>query len=155
MSWTPRRRTTHGAVVLALLLGGLITGCGQDPPPGEAVPALAEGLEQVDAAVVARDYATAADEVESLLAEAAQAEEAGDISSEQADRIRAAAEDLLARMPTEPPAEEPSPEPTPTEDGRDGGDQDEQDEKDGGDSNGDKDDQEQKGKKGKGGKGND
>ncbi|MFC5730174.1 MULTISPECIES: hypothetical protein [Nocardioides] len=153
MTWTPRRRTRHGAVVVALLLGGLITGCGQDPPPGEAVPALAEGLEQVDAAVVAEDYAKAADEVESLLAETRQAEEAGDISNEQADRIRAAAAELLARLPTEAPAEEPPSEPTPTEDGRDGGDQDEKD--DGGDSKGDKDDQEQKGDKGKGGKGND
>lgn len=102
------------ALLLALLAGGLAAGgCGQDtPPPGEAVPALADRLERVDAAIEAGSSGRARAAVEELVAETRQAEAAGDLSSQEADRILTAARALLAQLPADPsesPAQEPEP----------------------------------------------
>jgi hypothetical protein len=97
-------------VILATL--GALTGCGQDPPPGESVPALARHLDQVDAAIETGDYQRARLALDELVAETAQAEVGGDISDEQADRIVAAVRALLARLPETQDDEAPSPDET-------------------------------------------
>jgi ribosomal protein L12E/L44/L45/RPP1/RPP2 len=141
----PRRNRTAGsaatgavrtlALLLALLAGAVAGGgCGQDtPPPGEAVPALADRLQRVDAAV------------EALVAETAHAEVAGNLSSQEADRILTAARALLAQLPADP-SESPAQEPAPSTDAPEETEQDVDEDKDD-----DKDEEKQEDGGGKGG----
>lgn len=114
-----RRRTTTrwlaaGALVLAT------AGCGGQGTPAEAEPELAVQLDRIDAAVAARDHEAARAGVEALVEVAKRAEDDGDLTAGQADRIVSAAEGLLAELPApeDAPAEpepEPAPVPPPTE----------------------------------------
>lgn len=99
---TMLRHAAAGAAALALLAG-----CGSETGPQEAVPELGTRLEAVDAAVVEGNWEQARSELEALIARADAAEQAGDISSEEADRIRAAATRLLEQLPEEPATQEP------------------------------------------------
>jgi hypothetical protein len=85
-------------------------GCGETPT--EAAPELARQLAQVDRAVTTGDEARIRDRVESLVSATEAARDSGEIDDEQADRILAAADALLARLPAEKPAPEPPSPPT-------------------------------------------
>jgi hypothetical protein len=88
----------------------LAAGCGETPT--EAAPELARQLAQVDRAVTTGDEARIRDRVESLVSATEAARDSGEIDDEQADRILAAADALLARLPAEKPASEPPSPPT-------------------------------------------
>lgn len=107
---TMLRHAAAGAAALALLAG-----CGGETGPQEAVPELGTHLEAVDTAVVEGSWEQARSELEALIARADAAEEAGDISSEEADRIRAAATRLLEQLPEEPETQEPETQEEPEE----------------------------------------
>jgi serine/threonine protein kinase len=153
----PRRNRTAGSaatgavrtlVLLLALLAGAVAGggCGQDtPPPGEAVPALADRLQRVDAAIEAGNYGQARAAVEALVAETAHAEVAGNLSSQEADRILTAARALLAQLPADP-SESPAQEPAPSTDAPEETEQDVDEDKDD-----DKDEEKQEDGGGKGG----
>ena len=97
---SPRRRVTRGRSVLAgALLVLALTGCGDDAPPSESAPALADRLDDVDTAIEAGKLDEARQAVEDLVADTAQAEVEGDISQDQADQILEAARELLAELP--------------------------------------------------------
>jgi outer membrane biosynthesis protein TonB len=98
------------ALALTVALSAtLATGCGNDAP-ADAAPELSAQLARVDRAVATGDEARIRDRVEALVSATEAARDAGDLDDEQADRILAAADALLERLP----AEEPDPEPTPT-----------------------------------------
>ena len=103
----PARRLV--ALVLIAVLAG---GCGGDSTPTDAAPELAEQLAQVDRATTTGDEAQIRERVESLAAATEAARDAGRIDDGQADRILAAADALLARLPAEEPAPEPPSSPT-------------------------------------------
>jgi hypothetical protein len=87
----------------------LVTGCGNDGTPADAAPELAAQLARVDRAVANGDEAQIRVRVESLVTATEAARDSGELDDEQADRILAAANSLLHRLP----AEEPSPKPPP------------------------------------------
>ncbi|HWJ82853.1 MAG TPA: hypothetical protein VNS55_11495 [Nocardioides sp.] len=91
------RRAALVAAVVPLVLP--LTGCGSEETPGRAVPELAARLDKVDAAIEGGNYDKARTAVRQLVADAAQAELAGDITGDQADRIVASARDLLDALP--------------------------------------------------------
>jgi hypothetical protein len=119
---TPARRLSALACAAVLL-----TGCGGEATPVDAAPELAEQLARVDQAVTTGDEVRIRDRVESLVDATERAREAGRLDDAQADRILAAADALLARVPEEPapkpptsptpsPTSSPAPPPTPEED---------------------------------------
>lgn len=83
--------------VLVLLVG--LTACGGTTPASESVPALADHLAEVDAAIAEEDYSAAREAVDALVATTAKARVAGDLTSEQADRVLAAATRVLEELP--------------------------------------------------------
>lgn len=87
------------AVVAAAVMLLVATGCADEEPPGESVPALAERLAKVDAAIEEGDLGAARKAVEELAAETGQAQAEGDLTEEQAARILEAAEEVLAELP--------------------------------------------------------
>ncbi len=100
------------ALVLAAVLAA---GCGGEATPADAAPELAEQLTRVDRAVAAGNDAQIREQVESLAAATEAARESGRLDDEQADRILAAADALLQRLPAdEPTTRSPSPRPSPT-----------------------------------------
>ena len=100
-------RWLTGLVITALLASG----CG-GTTPSEAAPELAQQLARVDRAVVSGDDARIRDRVESLKSATEAARDAGRLDEQQADRILAAADALLARLPE--PAPQPSATPSPS-----------------------------------------
>ena len=95
------RRCAAGLLLSAALATGL-TACGEEEsPPSEQVPALGRHLDKVDEAVDAGQYERARAAVEDLVATTAQAEVTGELSSEQADAIFAAARSVLENLPSE------------------------------------------------------
>ena len=101
-------------LLAGLLLAALLSGCGAADRPVEAVPALADRLEQVDAAVVAGDDARTREAVTALVDDTEAALASGDLSREQADAITTAAEALLARLEEPSGSQGSDQEPTPT-----------------------------------------
>lgn len=102
-------------VLAACLL--LPAGCGDDPSPAEGAPELAGLLVLVDEAVADRRWPAAREAIRRLVERTDAAEQEGSLTAEQADRIRAAARDLLAGIPepTRAPASTtPSPSPSPS-----------------------------------------
>jgi hypothetical protein len=89
----------------------LAAGCGDDSTPAEAAPELAEQLASVDRAVAAGKEPMIRQRVESLVAATEAARDSGRLDEEQADRILAAADALLARLPAEKPTPKPTPSP--------------------------------------------
>jgi hypothetical protein len=104
-------RSPWRPVVAVALSAVLATGCGREGP-AEADPELAQQLARVDRAVVTGDDALIRDRVESLVSATEAARDAGRLDEEQADRIIAAADALLARLQAEEPAPEPPSTPT-------------------------------------------
>ena len=99
----------------------LVAGCGGASAPADSAPELAEQLTRVDRAVAAGDEVRIRERVEALASATEAARDDGTLDDEQADRILAAADELLAQLPDEAPAPEPSPttptsSPTPEED---------------------------------------
>jgi hypothetical protein len=97
--------------------------CGSHTTPGDAAPELATRLEKIDSAIAAGDYDRARTAVTALVMATGKAEDAGDITGDQADQILAATAELLAQLPptspTEPSASDTATEPTSTPDGPD------------------------------------
>lgn len=108
MTKSPRRAGRWMTVLAVMAVLG--AGCGETPT--EAAPELARQLAQVDRAVTTGDEARIRDRVESLVSATEAARDSGEIDDEQADRILAAADALLARLPAEKPAPEPPSPPT-------------------------------------------
>lgn len=99
----------------------LVAGCGGASAPADSAPELVEQLARVDRAVAAGDEVRIRERVEALASATEAARDDGTLDDEQADRILAAADELLAQLPDEAPAPEPSPttptsSPTPEED---------------------------------------
>lgn len=92
-------RPARWLVVASAITLLTLTGCSDDAPPGEAAPALAASLEDVDAAIESEKYDDARNAVKKLIAETAQALVADEISDEEADRIFEAAREVLAELP--------------------------------------------------------
>ena len=117
-----RRSARLGAGVAVLVL---LAGCGGSSAPSDAVPALGTSLERVDDAIVEGRYDDARSELDELVANTTAARDDGDLEGAEADRILAAAAQVMSALPAEPaeeaedppPAEEPSPteEASPTE----------------------------------------
>lgn len=89
------------ALALLLLLPTALTACGSEGAPADHVPALATQLEAVEDAVEDGDHDGVRAALERLVARTARAELAGEISAEDADRIRAAAREVLAALPAD------------------------------------------------------
>lgn len=88
-------------LVAAALLPVALTACGEESPPSEDVPALATQLAAVEAAVEAGDYGKVRAALERLVARTSRAELAGEITADEADRIREAAREVLAELPAD------------------------------------------------------
>jgi hypothetical protein len=106
------RRAGRWVTILAVT-AVVAAGCGETTPT-EAAPELARQLARVDRAVTTGDEARIRDRVESLVSATEAARDAGRLDDEQADRILAAADALLARVPAPEPAPQPSASPTPS-----------------------------------------
>ena len=108
MSRTVRRR-------LACLLAGTVmvplTGCSDgSPDPVDAVPELGETLVSVDEALSERRFREARAHLDELVEIAAAAREDGDLEPEQADRVLAAALQLISALPESQSTPESEPE---------------------------------------------
>jgi len=130
-----RRRAARS---VASLLGTvvLLTGCGGGTAPADEVPLLADRLEGVDRAVSTGDDAQIREQVEALVNATERARDAGQLDDEQAERVLAAADSLLAQLPDATPQPSPSPRtsspaPPSTPEEGDDEDSDENDEDDG------------------------
>jgi hypothetical protein len=96
-----RSSLRHAAGAAALLAtASVLVACGGDAPPAESVPALADRLERVDAAIADDRPERARRAVEALVDEATRARMDGSITADQADEILRAAGELLARLGT-------------------------------------------------------
>ncbi len=110
------RRTVAGAIGVVLLAG-----CGSSSTPADEVPELAEQLGSVDQALVDEDYAQAGEHLRELVTTTEEARASGTLEDGEADRVLAAAAQLLAELPE--PVDETLPEetPPPAEDDPEGG----------------------------------
>ena len=81
-----------------LLPVALLAACSDESPPGDDVPSLVTQLEAVEEAVGSGDHDKARAALERLVTGASRAELAGDITAEEADRIREAAREVLAEL---------------------------------------------------------
>ena len=109
----PAARRCAALTLTAVLSATFATGCGNEAP-ADAAPELSAQLARVDRAVATGDEARIRDRVEALESATEAARDAGELDDEQADRIVAAADALLARLPAEEPVPEPTPAPSPT-----------------------------------------
>jgi hypothetical protein len=103
-------RRIPGVLLRIMCMASLIVvlaGCGGDEPPSAAAPELGQTLSEVDDALARGNYARAEKALAELVDEAVQAEEAGTISADDADRILEAVSKLLARLPDNGEADEP------------------------------------------------
>ena len=105
------RRYAATLAATAVLAGGLV-GCGEEETPVQQEPALADALAEVDAAAAADNTRRLRRAVADLVQVTDDAEQAGDLDGDDADRIRTAAEALLEAAGAEP---EPAPSTTSTE----------------------------------------
>jgi hypothetical protein len=105
-------RNPAGRLAALALAAVLTAGCGSDSTPADAAPELAEQLARVDRAVATGEERQIRERVEALVAATEAARDSGRLDDEQADRILAAAEALLRRLPAEELPPEPSPSPS-------------------------------------------
>jgi outer membrane biosynthesis protein TonB len=107
-------RKPAGRLAALTLAAVLTAGCGSDSTPADAAPELAEQLARVDRAVATGEERQIRERVDGLVAATESARESGRLDDEQADRILAAADALLAQLPAEEPTtESPPPPPSP------------------------------------------
>lgn len=97
---------------LGLVLALVVTsGCGSAEQSAlDQVPALSARLDRIDAAVADRRFGAARDRIDDLVSATVQARDAGDLDTAAADRILAAAAQLLSALPT--PVRTPTPTPS-------------------------------------------
>jgi hypothetical protein len=132
-------RTSLACRLATLAVTAMVAaGCGSDTTPADSVPELADRLERVDSAVATGDEARIRQRVEALVAATESARDEGSLDDEDAERILAAADAMLARLPAEEPAPEPPSPPTssPTTEIPEPPEEDEGDEGDEGDNSG-------------------
>lgn len=101
MGMTDVRLMRPSKVSLAAILVFLaltVAACGQERSPAQTVPALADRLEQVDAALADGQTSRARKAIDDLLDEAAQARLDGALTADQADRILRAATELIRAL---------------------------------------------------------
>ena len=103
------RRPVRAALVAVIIGLATLSACGGDESPSQAVPELADHLEDVDAALAEGDRESAQDALTDLVEAARDAAASGDLSASEADEILTAAERLESRLAGEP-APEPAPE---------------------------------------------
>ena len=113
MQRLPRALGLAAAACASVLV---LAGCGHDTAPGDAAPALARQLDDVDAAVGAHDYAAARSALKGLVRETTRARDDGTIDGDQADAILQAASAVLEQLPGGTTASTTTPSPTPTPD---------------------------------------
>lgn len=101
-------RRRRAPVLGAALAGLLLAGCGASTRPADDVPALAAGLERVDAAIVSGRYDQARNRLTRLVGVTTSAREAGELEQPEADRILAAVAELMSALPAEQ-ADAPAP----------------------------------------------
>jgi hypothetical protein len=87
--------------VLVVLVTGLGAGCGsaQQPSAAEQVPALSTRLDRVDSALAEHRFAAARRDLHALINATTSARRSGDLSAEKAQRILAAAAEVLDALP--------------------------------------------------------
>lgn len=105
-----RRNGARPGVVLVVLLLIAVTGCAAGSP-AQSAPELASALDRVDSAVVSGRSAAIEEAVNALILATRQAQGEGRIDLAEADRIVAAAENVLAQLPDDAPR---SPESSPS-----------------------------------------
>lgn len=102
----PRPAAAIGCVV------ALVAGCGSSTPASEAVPGLETRLSAVDRAIADHDFDQARRQIQRLVSMTVAARDAGDLDSDQADPILAAAASLTTALPRRhQPNRPPSPQP--------------------------------------------
>ncbi|MFC4783548.1 hypothetical protein ACT8ZV_03680 [Nocardioides sp. MAHUQ-72] len=101
-----RVRALAGVTLLLVLAAG----CGDDSTPADRVPALADRLAAVDAAVAAHDDAATRRAVDDLARTAMAAQRSGDLDQADVAAITAAAEAMVRALPAA--QEDPTPDPT-------------------------------------------
>ncbi len=94
------------------VVAAVLTGCGDDATPAQQVPALTDALARVDAAASADDDARLRRAVAGLVRVTEDAEQSGDLDTDDADGIRDAAAALLDAAGLASPAD---PDPTSSE----------------------------------------
>jgi serine-type D-Ala-D-Ala carboxypeptidase (penicillin-binding protein 5/6) len=94
----------------------LMAGCGESSAPSDDVPALGESLGRVDDAIVEGRYDDARSELDELVATTTSAQEDGDLEGAEADRILAAAAQVMSALPAEEPEPSEPAEPDPAPD---------------------------------------
>lgn len=105
-------------VLIALLLAGLLglgAGCGaKEQSALDRVPALSARLAGIDDAVADRRYRAAREGIDDLVEVTVAARDAGDLDAAAADRILAAAAQLLSALPAQVATPSPTPSAAPT-----------------------------------------
>lgn len=105
-------RALLAAIVLAM---ATLAACGDDGPPSDRVPSLAQDLERVDEAIVERDFDRAGTALDDIDEATEAALDDGTLSHSDAARIIAAVSALREAL-TERPEEQPeTPDASPTE----------------------------------------
>jgi hypothetical protein len=95
-------RRARAAVTAAAMI--LVTGCGASDVPSAAdqVPALSMRLDRIDSALAGHRFPAARTALKALIADTRRAARAGDLSEATAAQIIAAAQRLLAALPSAP-----------------------------------------------------
>jgi hypothetical protein len=107
------RRVAVTGLVLGLVV--VLGGCGEGArSAAEQVPALSTRLAGIDRAVAAHRYAVARERLAGLVHDTTSARDAGQLDNAAADRILAAAAQLLTALPSVTPAVTPSTTPPPS-----------------------------------------
>jgi len=96
--------------VFALLLAGVAAGCGsqQQPSAADQAPGLSVQLKRVDAALAQHKFAEARKDLRALMADANAARRSGDLSAASAQRVLAAATEVLDALPSAAPSTSPT-----------------------------------------------
>ena len=108
-------RSLVATVLLAVVGGAVLAGCGHSTSPGQSVPALDTSLDRVDTAISTGHLGQARSAVNGLIETTRQARRSGDISAGDASRILPAAQELVAQLPAQASTPQPSPTPSPAQ----------------------------------------
>lgn len=111
-------RTWHdwpGLITAALLV--LVAGCGVESSPADRVPALHDTLSRIDEAIVGHRYQRARVQLNELVQTTVEARDTDELDPDEADRVLAAAAQLLSLLPEPSPRSEADSDLAPQEDG--------------------------------------